>query len=267
MPNTTKNWLTTEVYLEITAGPFAGQKKQAREGLRIGRAQGEWIIKDPTISSLHAEIKRHARGMLILADLGSKHQINYRGTPVQKVALLPGVEFKLGNTPFRVQEGFVEQPLVTDKNQPFSSTADELYQAQLLAKDMWRDQIITKVTRYLNLKGPRKDQPTFKVFPQPIELEWVQGLELGRREILGYGPRFFGDINQEFILFEKNSPPVAWVIAPAPESSQGICLIQTPHPSLILINEKSQKEYLLTETTRIFWGSSIIEVRPTSFAE
>ncbi|MCX7674956.1 MAG: FHA domain-containing protein [Bdellovibrionaceae bacterium] len=269
MPDTTKNWLTTDVYLEITAGPFVGQKKQAREGLRIGRTQGEWVIKDPSLSSLHAEIRRHARGVLILADLGSKHQINYRGEKVQKVALLPGIEFTLGQTHFCVKEGRLhhESDLETSPTVAPPPSTEAMYNERLLQRDVWRGHMLDRVAKHLAIKGRSKNRPQFKVFPHPVALEWVQGLELGRQEVLGYGPRAFGDADREFVLYEKNSPPVAWVIAPPPESIQGLCLIQTPHPTLVLINGKSQKEFLVTDSAQIAWGASLILVRAINFEE
>jgi pSer/pThr/pTyr-binding forkhead associated (FHA) protein len=114
------------LFLEITNEPFLGQRVRIQEGLQIGRSRGEFQVKDPKISSLHAQVIKHNRGIFVLVDRQSSNKIIFNGEKVEKVALLKGIQFTLGNTKFQVvsqEDSSEEKPLILSPQIPSTKRA------------------------------------------------------------------------------------------------------------------------------------------------
>ena len=94
-----------ELYLEIIAGQPLGAKFKVAGSIKIGRRACEITIDDPKISSYHATIVSRGPSNQLkfyLKDNNSSNGIKYNGQRTPELFLAPGVEFRLGNTNFKV---------------------------------------------------------------------------------------------------------------------------------------------------------------------
>lgn len=91
------------IYLFVEKGPKKGGKFKISGGEKIGRDQGDIVLGDKKVSSLHAIVKKAlVGGGLFLQDSKSKNGIVQNGEKVEKLKLTEGVEFRIGENYFRV---------------------------------------------------------------------------------------------------------------------------------------------------------------------
>jgi transcriptional regulator with AAA-type ATPase domain len=101
------------VRLEVVAGPDLGKSVElAQSAIVIGRTGGDFVLTDPKVSSMHAEIRLQAEGYR-LRDLGSTNGTHIRGTRVVEAFIAPGTTIGIGKTAilFEPLDGAVEEPL------------------------------------------------------------------------------------------------------------------------------------------------------------
>ncbi len=94
-----------DLYLEIISGQLLGAKYKITGSIKIGRKACEITIDDPKISSYHATIVSRGPANQLkfyLKDNNSSNGIKYNGQRTPELFLAPGVEFRLGNTRFKV---------------------------------------------------------------------------------------------------------------------------------------------------------------------
>ncbi len=94
------------VTVEIIEGPLKGESFELKAGMKIGRSGSDLNLKDPKVSSAHAEIRMLTGSMnaLILFDLGSTNGIKVKGKRVNSLELTPGTTFQIGNTTIKIVE-------------------------------------------------------------------------------------------------------------------------------------------------------------------
>ncbi len=102
-----------DLFIEILVGDSVGKRFVLVNGFRIGRKDCEILISDPKVSSFHASVI--VRGSAedpkyYLKDNNSSNGIKFNDLRVPELFLAPGVEFKLGNTVFKV---VVQTPIIS----------------------------------------------------------------------------------------------------------------------------------------------------------
>ena len=91
------------IFIEVVSTNGGGPRFQIKEGMIIGRVEGDIIIQDPKISSKHAQVSLDSKGQLILVDLDSANGLRLEGHKVKKLSLFNGVSFEIGRTRFKVE--------------------------------------------------------------------------------------------------------------------------------------------------------------------
>jgi len=216
------------LYLEIISGPSQGKVVKIQEGLRVGRSRGELQINDPKISSLHAQVIKHRKGIFILLDKQSHNKILFNGERVEKLALMPGIQFMLGDTKFRVVQK-TSDDLIEETTVKASAGSDSCELNESFLVDLNE---FLKQERHIILP---LDVHFFEI---PIWLVFTQGAELGRQVGLVYGPRTIGRESLDIQIREPSAPPTAFTIKPIPNNPRAFDF-QTQYPALVKLNNYS----------------------------
>jgi hypothetical protein len=205
-------------------------------GFRLGRSEGEIIIPDAKISSLHAEVHKDPKGNLILVDLGSSNGLYLDGARVKRISLMPGVKFRAGKTIFKTVEVDGEKSLRRRQG------------------PSWRDVLIDELP-LLDLKNlPTKD--VAKAFSPYLKITVLTGVQTDQTFVLGFGPRSFGSSGLDFELFDPEAPELAFQIHPDPGGAR----FTTEHPEQVLLNHNSISSDLLRAGDRIYLGETILQI-------
>ena len=236
------------LFLEVTSGAEEGQRFKILPGVRVGRTTGEIILSEPKMSALHAQVKSSENGKLYLVDSGSSNGIKINGNKVQKVALMPGVTFKIGKTTFKV----VEEEEATFFGEEPAAEGEE-------PQITWKTTLSTELAD-LDLRNVSPIHPIMP-FSSLVELHFVEGVQTDTKVVLGYGPRKAGSAVLDVELQDPASPDIAFELIPLEDGS---ILFRTAHPELILLNDHSFASENLKTGDQIRVGTSLIEVKLVS---
>lgn len=182
-------------FIEVVDGPLAGSRYKIEDGITIGRSRGEIVIEDSKISSAHASFARDNKDQFILNDLGSANGILTGNRRVRKLAMMPGVVFRLGATSFTVVQ--VEDTMVAEDFARIKT---------------WKENLAEKLLPQLIPNIPPK-QPV-QVFSPSVTLKFLQGVQAGQSIQLGYGPRRFGAHCLDIDLLDPQAPELAFELRP-----------------------------------------------------
>lgn len=228
------------LFLEVLNGPLEGQKFRAAAGLTIGRTQGQIRLdEDVKASGLHAKVDLDNKEQLILLDQGSSNGLILNNRRVKKVALMPGVTFRVGTTQFQVVELGEEE-------------------AQALAPELsWKEKL-----KELLMDQPgenREIEGTAQTFTPPLMLEFVQGLQAETIMTLAYGPRQAGHAHLDIDLMDPDAPEACFELAPGP----GLALLRDRTLGKLTLNGVgcAEEEIPLQEGDTIGIGGTLIRVR------
>ena len=211
--------------IQALKGPIKGKTFDLKNGLTFGRRTGDVILKDPSVSSLHAEIQVDKDGKIILRDKNSKNKIFVGEEQVEKLVLEKNTSFKIGDSEFILR--FIKSP-------------DELW-----------FQFIK------NQSAKVQDAPmALKVFFKPVKILFYAGIQKGREYRLDYGPRFFGRRSVDCPLFDKKSPEKAFALIPG----EDYILFKTSYPNQVRINDKKLEQSHLKNGDEIFIGDTVLRV-------
>lgn len=218
------------LYLEVIQGELHGERFPAREGFRLGRITGEILIPDKKISSLHAQIELQ-NNQLILIDRGSSNGLLVGQQRVPNVVLLPGVKFTAGKTTFQVIEHLepIEQ---TQQGDLPSEVTTPSHQG-------WKDALTQNIPTLAMQNN--ESFVNIQAFDPALELSFISGPELGRKIVLGFGPRKFGADVLDIELLDKYSPLLAFELIP---EGQQILIRTTEANTVFLNNKRFSTEYL-----------------------
>lgn len=223
-------------FIEIIVGNNEGSRFKVDEGVTLGRSKADIVIKDPKVSSSHAQIHLDGKGQYVLVDLDSSNGIHISGRRVKKVALLPGVIFEIGRTQFKVVQ-------IEDAN------ADDFSRFVT-----WRT-IAKEAVSGMDLKNRTVDG-----FPQsftpPVRLSFVQGIQADQEIVLGYGPRRAGSQSLDIELLDEDAPKEAFEIHPVAGQAE----IKIKAPGRVTINNTSRTADILHDGDLITVGNTIIKV-------
>lgn len=231
--------MEVELYLEILNGPQKETHIAICEGLTIGRNQGDLLIEDPRISGLHASIYFHKKHQVfVLRDKNSHHKIKFKDQKVDRLALVPGIEFQLGDTLLRVITSTQLETLKPLKD----------WQKRTLA---FIDQTLNQITETALIEH-------FVALEQPISLEVVEGVDIGNSWVLGFLPRKCGRSSFDIEINEPTSPFIAFEINPI-QSGKKIQLT-TKYPAIVRFNNQAQYQFDLESDCLVTVGQSKIKV-------
>lgn len=227
------------LFIEVRSGPLTGRQFRAEPGLGIGRREGAILLEtDGKVSGLHGKIELDNKGQMVLIDQGSANAFIINGRRVKRVALLPGVAFRVGDT---------------------EMVAVELSEAEAEAitpKKTWRDHIRDELG-----KSPAENRTiegTALTFTPPVELAIIQGLQSDEVFVLGYGPRVAGQGHLDIELLEPDAPEVAFEIHPGP----GAALLRDQSEGKLLVNRKAPvQDQTLNDGDLLSLGGTVIRVR------
>ncbi|MDG0814892.1 FHA domain-containing protein [Bdellovibrio svalbardensis] len=223
-------------FIEIVEGANEGSRIQVSEGMTLGRTKADIIIKDPKVSSTHAEISVNTKDQLVLVDLESSNGIHISGRRVKKVTLLPGVIFEIGRTQFKVI--VVEEELAINF---------EVFVT-------WRSKVINGVRQSAVVDGSASSKP--ESFSPALKLQFIQGIQTDEEIILGYGPRQAGADSLDIELLDEEAPREAFELLPGP----GMVKIKINAVGRVTLNKKAVDAEILKDGDLISVGTTLIKV-------
>ncbi|WP_415063460.1 FHA domain-containing protein [Bdellovibrio sp.] len=223
-------------FIEIVDGPNEGSRFKVEEGLTLGRSKADIIIKDPKVSSTHAQFAIDGKGQFVLVDLDSSNGLHIAGRRVKKVALLSGVIFEVGRTQFQVVT--VEEEAAIDFSRLIT----------------WRS-IIKE--RLQDLEVPQNfSSRVLQSFSPALKLSFIQGIQTDEEIILGYGPRHAGADSLDIELLDEEAPKEAFELHPGP----GMVEIKIKALGRVTLNNKSIDAEMLKDGDLISVGNTLIKV-------
>jgi pSer/pThr/pTyr-binding forkhead associated (FHA) protein len=227
------------LFLEILSGPLKDQKFRARSGLAIGRREGDIMLADDgKVSGLHAKIELDNKGQMVLMDQDSANGLVINNRRVKKVALMPGVTFRVGETLFTAVE---LEPSEAEALAPSKTWQDHVQEA------------LEKVPA-----ENRKIEGSGQTFTPTLQLEFIQGIQTEKIVPIGYGPRVAGQGHLDIDLQDPEAPEIAFEIAPGP----GTALFRDRSSGKVRINKQvPEDDQPLNEGDLISLGGTAIRVR------
>lgn len=212
--------------IQALKGPVKGKSFDVKDGLVFGRRKGDVILKDPSVSSIHAEIQVDKSGKILIKDKDSKNKIFVGEEQVEKLVLEKNSSFQIGGSEFIVR--FVKSP-----------------------SELWF-QFLKNQTKKV------QDAPmALKVFFQPVKILFYAGLQKGCEYRLDYGPRFFGRRSVDCPIFDRKSPEKAFALVP----KERYILFKTSYPGQVRINDKKLEQSRLKNGDEIFVGDTVLRIR------
>lgn len=226
------------LFLEVLDGLRQGSRFKLIPGQVIGRSAGEIIIEDQKISSRHAQIDLDNKQQFILSDLDSSNGILAANRRVKKLALMPGVVFRLGRTSFRV---------VPVEDEPAVEFARVRTWRENLAETLPIDWVQNKL---LDNAG--------RAFSPSLSLSFIQGIQADEEVLLTYGPRRLGSHSLDVDLKEPGAPPLVCELVPGLD---GLAVLKNHGNNKLTINNQPVVESApLNEGDLIKIGGTVIRV-------
>jgi pSer/pThr/pTyr-binding forkhead associated (FHA) protein len=185
-----------QLLLRIVGGPHKGTRAPVREGLTMGRKDGDLILNDSKMSIKHARIEWRD-GEWVLVDLGSSNKIKVEGERFAEVVIYPGLLFTVGATEFEVLEK-PKAERVKERDGDFEFTGSVEVPVEALT---WRE-ILSALLSNAQALPTTKRKSTLRPFPSTLRLEFVSGVQHGTTWTLGYGPREAGAKSFDLPLFD-----------------------------------------------------------------
>ena len=211
--------------LKALSGPVKGQSFDIKKGLKIGRLEGDVVLDDSSVSSLHAKIDIYPNGKMMILDQDSKNKILIEGQELVKSVLEKGTKFKIGKTEFEVALVMTVEELVANFMEKLTQKAKDI---------------------------PLKLKP----FSAPLEVSFISGLQKGQSYYISYGPRFFGSESVDFPLFEQTAPRKSFAIVPEESGPYFI----TKEPDLVCFNGKQIKRCKIKNGDKVRIGETQIQI-------
>lgn len=226
------------LYFEILSGPLEGKKFKATVGLRIGRREGDILLEqDAKVSGLHAQVEMDNKERLVLMDQGSANAFVLNNRRVKKVALLPGVTFRVGETLMAVRE-----------------MAEDLPELKVLKS--WQDQVVELLSVRTHESRPNHDAG--QTFTPVLQLDFQQGVQADTQITCAYGPRQAGVGHLDLELLDPEALDLTFELIPGP----GVALFRDCSQGRVTINEQTPEALQpLREGDLIRIGGTVIQVR------
>lgn len=224
------------LFIEVLDGPHQGSRFKIEHGHKIGRNRGEIALNDEKISGEHAQFELDNKGQYVLIDLNSSNGILLSNRRVRRVAMMPGVTFRLGRTNFQVLAA--ENPNVEE----FARVRS------------WRENLVEKlpIDWVQNKMVEGRGQP----FSPTLKLRFVQGVQADETLHLGYGPRVAGANSLDIDLRDPEAPDLAFEILPG----EGLAQIKNLCRNKLSLNNQPVETETLQDGDLIRIGGTLIKV-------
>lgn len=176
------------LFFRIVDGPHRGTRMPVRDGVTIGRKEGDLLIRDPKMSVRHAQV-RWRDDEWVLTDLGSSNKIKVDGDRFDEVVLYAGLVFVIGSTTIEVFERPAAIKQITSEQESSESFTGSAIQVPAEALT-WKELLTGLIDRART--APFKEQAVIRPLPTVVRLEFVSGPQHGTIWTIGYGPRTIG---------------------------------------------------------------------------
>jgi predicted component of type VI protein secretion system len=250
------------IYLVVLSGSKLGTKSRVSDGFTIGRKEGDLTLEDdPKVSGTHAKVSMDSKGIFILNDLGSSNGLVVNGQRLKKLALMPGVIFRVGHTEFRViKEGSATEDLPVTSLKAGSHddepTINREAETAPGVEKSWKDKLFDHLNGSPQSSSSQGDA-VLGAFSPALVLDFIEGLQAEQKITLGYGPREAGFGNWDINLIDPSVPELAFKLVPGPGSVE----IRDLSGGQLLINNRSPELTFLKEGDIIGVGQTKIKVR------
>lgn len=224
------------LFLEVLDGIKQGSRFKLSSGQVIGRKTGDIVIEDEKISSRHAQVELDNKQQFVLNDLDSSNGIVSGNRRVKKLAMMPGVTFRLGRTSFRIVQ--VEEAPAVD-------FARIRTWKENLTESLPIDWAHNKLTEELG-----------KTFSPILSLKFIQGIQTDEELTIAYGPRRAGAFSLDIDLRDPEAPEDAFELIPG----DGAAKIKNLCKNKLTLNNNPVDTEILHEGDMIRLGSSVIKV-------
>ncbi len=213
--------------IEVLDGPEKGKKIALRKGLLLGRAAENLSFADKTMASQHGFIDFDLKKSWIFECL-VPNKVRVGSAEQDKITLMPGLVFHLGQTAFKVVEKI-----------------KRVYET-------WDEGLIEWLK-----ENPGHPKPyDFFFFLSPISLAFVQGPQYEQFVTLSYGPRHMGYGSLDIHLIDPSIPKSAAQFFQVGER----CYIENLCGNLATINSNPFDQHPIQDGDRLKIHSTIIEM-------
>ncbi|HEY8271807.1 MAG TPA: FHA domain-containing protein [Pseudobdellovibrionaceae bacterium] len=224
------------LFIEVLAGPQQGSRYKIEPGHKIGRRRGKIPIDDEKISGEHAQFELNEQGHFVLVDLESSNGILTENRRVKRLAMMPGVVFRLGRTDFRVID------ITPPEAQDFARVQS------------WRENLMEKFP--VDWVQNRLQEGMGQPLSPSLKLKFIQGLQADESLLLGYGPRRAGANSLDIDLRDPEAPDLAFEIIPG----NGLAQIKNLCQNKLSLNNKLVETEILQDGDLIRIGGTLIKV-------
>lgn len=245
------------LFLVVVTGSQAGFRTPLIEGFSIGRKTGDLLLEDdPKVSGLHAKMGLDGKGQFVLFDQGSSNGFVMAGRRVKKIAMLPGVSFRIGSTNFQVIQDDVAKVAPLSVNPVSEAIGTPPEPPRELKKKSWRDRLVETLNSQEDVV-PISRPVKLGAFSPALAFDFIEGIQADQNITLGYGPRQAGFGHLDIDLIDPKIPDVAFDLLPGPGSVE----IRDLSGGKMLINGRPLESHFLEEGDLITIGQTKIKVR------
>jgi pSer/pThr/pTyr-binding forkhead associated (FHA) protein len=241
------------ILFEVIEGPDLGKKFRVALGMRLGRGNCDITLSDKKVSGVHAIIEKDQQNHLVLVDQDSSNGIKLAGRSVKRVMLLPGVEFRLGQTLIKVKA--IEENVRVEEPQMEAPAGPVCPKDWRKALNFWVSQVPLQ-----DIPSPTKSVLSFE---PAIKLIFIEGVQSDEEIFIGFGPRKAGSDILDIDIHESSAPAIAFELEPI----NGSAIFKTSHPKIVLVNEEEVSLKTLRDGDLIRIGKTLIRVNFVSSEE
>jgi pSer/pThr/pTyr-binding forkhead associated (FHA) protein len=224
------------LFLEVLDGVKQGSRFKLASGQVIGRKAGDIVIEDEKISSRHAQVELDNKQQFVLNDLGSSNGIVAGNRRVKKLAMMPGVVFRLGRTSFRIVQ------------------VDEQPAKEFARVRTWKENLLDSLP--LDWAHNKLTEEVGKTFSPMLSLKFIHGIQADEELLLAYGPRRAGAFSLDLDLRDAEAPDQAFELIPG----DGLAKIKNLCKDKLTLNNNPVDTETLQEGDLIRIGNSVIKV-------
>lgn len=211
-------------------------------GMSLGRKNADLNLRDPMISTLHAKVEQSKSG-LVLVDQGSTNKMNHQGVRVQELLLEEGLEFEIGSIKVRVEA-----------SQVLSIAGPENDSTAASSNSHWSEQFKFCLSG-LEKKVLQQSQRLYP-FSWQVNLYIVSGPGKGQKMSVLYGPRSFGNLDQDICLYDWAIDRASFQLV----EHDGSIFLTTPSADNVRVNQLTSGTTRLKTGDKVYLGQTCIEV-------
>lgn len=246
-------------FILVKNGEDAGIRFKIQSGLKLGRKETDYIIKDTAASSLHAQIHEGVNGEYLLFDCKSKNGTKINEIREDVITLTPGLIFTIGTTDFQVVSDLQSNSTSPNLSEPPPNArrreiSRQPSPAKIKVVKSWHQELESFSTEAFS-KIKNQPQPIKPMNPA-LKLIFITGVQTDTEWILGYGPRKIGADEYDLTIFEPEAPGLCFELIP---NDFGVSF-KTNHSEEVLYNGRTCDQSLLKDGDLISIGKTKIRI-------